>query len=76
MLLDFFGKTLGKREGVESDFGFVLDWKMHKKNLWQVASTPFLVEAIIEKFKPIIICDQKTYNRNKSNLKYIYSLQP
>lgn len=60
----------------ERDFGLVIDWRFHKKNKWVCALTPYLLNAIIDEFNPIIISSQFDYWRHKKRLKYIVSVEP
>ncbi|MDF1579414.1 MAG: glycosyltransferase [Desulfuromonadales bacterium] len=67
-----FFRNLGKK----SDFGLVLDWNFHVRNKWVSAYTPYLVNAIITEFDPVIIDSQLIYNLKKDNLKYLLSFEP
>lgn len=60
----------------KSNYGLVINWEFHKRNKWASALSPYLVNAIIKKFNPIIITSQFEYSFYKNRLKYIISLEP
>lgn len=64
-------KNLLNRSGI----GLIIDWHFHLQNKWFSAFTPFLVEAIVKEFNPIIISSQRDYNYFKRRLKRIISLE-
>jgi len=57
------------------DVGFVVDWQRYRNNGFVSAMTPFLVEAILKEFRPIIISSQADYNWHKKKLKKIISIE-
>lgn len=57
-------------------FGLVINAKFHLENRWVCALTKYLVNEIINQFKPIIITSQKDYTQEKQSLKYIVSMEP
>lgn len=57
-------------------FALIINWKFHKQNKWVSALTPYIVDAIIKEFNPIIISSQLKYNLVKNKLKYIISMEP
>jgi len=59
-----------------SDFGLVIDWKFHLKRKWVSAYTPYLVDAIVAAFNPVIITSQLSYALHRKRLKYILSFEP
>jgi len=59
-----------------SDFGLVINWKFHKENGWCVAITPYLIDAIIKEFRPVIINNQDEYDKKKDRLRHIISVEP
>jgi hypothetical protein len=61
---------------LDSDFGLVINWDFHTQKKWVSALTPYLVDAIVAEFNPIIIDSQRQYNRYKKQLKYIVSVEP
>lgn len=69
-------KNLAGSGGGENGMAFVIDWKFHQSNKWVSALTPYLVEAIVKEFKPIIISSQKEYDRNKHKIDKIISMEP
>jgi len=62
--------------GNKSDFGLVINWKFHLQHKWVSAFSPYLVEAIIDEFDPIIISSQSGYWFHKDKLNYILSMEP
>lgn len=60
----------------KTEVGFIIDWKFHKANKWVSAYSPFLINAIINEFNPIIITSQKAYNNYRNRLKYVISMEP
>lgn len=59
-----------------SDVGLVIDWKFHRERRWVSALTPYLVDAIVAEFNPLVISSQFDYNVYKRRLKYIISMEP
>jgi len=59
-----------------SNFGLVVDWRFHKERKWVSALTPYLIDAIVKEFRPVIISSQEDYDRYKDNLRYIISAEP
>ncbi|GBG57997.1 hypothetical protein SPFL3102_01717 [Sporomusaceae bacterium FL31] len=59
-----------------SEFGLVIDWNFHTNNRWVSALTPYLVNALVEEFRPIIISSQLEYELHKRKIKYIVSMEP
>jgi hypothetical protein len=57
------------------DVGLVVDWTRYKNNGFFSAMTPFLIDAIIKEFRPVIISSQSDYNKHKRNLKKIVSIE-
>ncbi len=60
----------------KSEFGLVINWDFHERNRWVSALTPYLVNALIEEFHPIIISSQLEYELHKRKIKYIISMEP
>lgn len=60
----------------KSEFGLVLNWKFHQNNKWVSAYTPYLVEAIVKEFNPVIISSQFSYEIHKRKLRYLLSFEP
>jgi hypothetical protein len=56
--------------------GFCLNTKFHKQNKWVSALTPYLVNSIIDRFRPIIINSQFKYNLYKRSISHIISVEP
>lgn len=56
--------------------GFCINTKFHKENRWVSALTPYLVDSIIDRFKPIIINNQLKYNFYKRSISHIISVEP
>lgn len=56
--------------------GLVIDWDFHKANKWVSALTPYLVDALIAEFDPVIISTQADYESLKTGLSHIISLEP
>jgi len=65
-----------KQLSKKSKFGLVIDWKFHKQNRWVCAPTPYLIDAIIEEFDPIILSSQLEYTIHKKKLSFIISMEP
>lgn len=65
-----------QNKNTEGPYGLVINWNFHKKNKWVSALSPYLVNAIVKEFNPIIISNQFTYFRHKNKLKYIISMEP
>lgn len=62
--------------GRKSEFGLVINWKFHKQNRWVSALAPYLVNAIIQEFDPLIISSQVEYELHKKKLRFIISMEP
>lgn len=60
----------------DSRFGLVIDRRFHRADGWVSALTGYLVEAMIQAFRPVIISSQFDYWRHKRRLRYIISLEP
>lgn len=60
----------------QSEFGFAMDAEFRDKKKWVSALTPYLIEAIISEFNPILISNQKDYDKNKYRIRNIISLEP
>jgi hypothetical protein len=60
----------------KGDFGLVLDWAFHASNGWCSAVFPYLAEALIAKYRPVIISSQADYDRHKHRLGRILSMEP
>lgn len=60
----------------QSQYGLVIDWKFHRQNRWVCAQSPYLVDAIIKEFNPVVISSQLMYEFHKRKLKYIISFEP
>lgn len=60
----------------KSDIGLVINWHFHLKNKWVSAFSPFLVDALIQEFNPIIISSQNEYKIYKNILRIIISMEP
>lgn len=73
--MNFLNKIINKFSPLNK-FGLVIDWEFHRKNKWVSALTPYLIEAIIKEFRPVIISSQEDYNSQKQKLKYIVSAEP
>lgn len=56
--------------------GFVIDWEFHKNDKWVSALTPYLVKAIINEFNPIIITSQDEYEKVKTEISDVISMEP
>lgn len=59
-----------------SQYAFILHWNQYVKDELGIAQVPFFVDAFIEKFDPIIIGSQKSYEHHKEQLEYIFSYTP
>jgi hypothetical protein len=59
-----------------SVYGLVIDWRFHRRNRWVCALSPYLVEAIVETFKPIVISSQSDYDRSRKHLRFIIAMEP
>ena len=64
-----------KERGKKSEYGLVINWGHHFRNNWPVALYPFLVNALIEEYDPVLITTQRAYERHKDDLKYIISFE-
>lgn len=60
----------------KSPFGLVINWGFHVQDRWVSSFGPYLVEAIIRTFDPIIIRSQLEYELHKRKLRYIFSMEP
>jgi hypothetical protein len=59
-----------------SEFGLVMNQRFHEKRKWVSALTPYLVEAIIERFQPTIISSQLAYEIHKRHIRYFIVMEP
>ena len=60
----------------ESRFGFVVHWSFYQNNRWGIAQTPYVAEAILNEFDPVVITTQKSYERHKDHLDCVVSFYP
>lgn len=60
----------------QSNVGLVIDWGFHKMDGWTVAQSPFLVEALITEFEPVILPSQRAYEKHEQMLDYVLSFEP
>lgn len=69
-----FSKLFNKT--TPSEWGLVINWGFHRKNKWVAAVTPYLVNAIVAEFNPVIISNQRLYDRHKHQIRYLLSVEP
>lgn len=59
-----------------SDIALVIDWQFHKKKKWVSIFAPYLVEAFIKAFDPLIITSQFEYELFKKRIRCVLSMEP
>lgn len=57
-------------------FGLIIDWAFHRRGGWVSVFAPHLVEAFLTSFRPRIISSQEEYDRHKSTVRWILSMEP
>lgn len=55
-----------------SEYGLVINWGGHVRQLWSVAEYPFLISQFIDRFDPIIITSQRLYNKKADDLEHLF----
>ena len=65
-----------KNVTLKTDVALVIDWQFHKKRKWVSIFTPYLVDAFIDVFEPLIISSQLEYEVFKKKIKFVLSMEP
>ncbi len=56
--------------------GLVIDWRFHKRRGWVSIFAPFLVEAFIKRYDPVLLTSQLDYHLHKKKLRFILAMEP
>jgi len=59
-----------------SEYALIIDWRFHKRRKWVSIFAPYMVQAIIREFNPVIITSQREYEKHKRILRYVVSMEP
>lgn len=58
-----------------SDIALAINWGCHKLNHWPVAEYKFFVDTFIDLHDPVIIPNQRTYDKVKNDVKSILTIE-
>jgi len=77
VLFPFFNILKAKTEKRNrSNIGFVVHWSFYRDNRWAVAQTPYIADAILNEFDPVVITTQQSYEYHKDHLDYLILFYP